>query len=450
MAARGKNRVAAVLTYAAVLTFLVCACMPDAFSRQASNLSPAAAQPLCAISGRIVSGPAGVPGAAVTLLFEDGQRRRVARTDASGQYNFGSLPAGHYFLYAFDPGYFPEWFNMVPRPDSRKPVYRLGAPHMFEQGVVVDQKKPLATADFSLQRAPQVQQMPDSALARVYSRTQQAQLVFSSARFSPDGHFVAFATGDIFSGNPEQVWLYDLITGSVSALTPIPTAKSQPMIVSLHWTGNTLTAIGIWDGGRRLLRCVAQAGSAPQLTYRPAPFPSPQSEDLFTTAGRYVLTASVLHGGSVSWSAQRKGTAHSKVIAGALLNAPIVDPALPFFFYVPVSYPTTFVDNTVATLALETGRKRVQRLPAVENLKLLAAIRQGDGFLLAYSVNAPCTPAADATGQDPFALNGMFGTSPVVHYPPHLCFVHLAGPVPLELKVAGPSRGRLAAEPQVP
>ena len=63
--------------------------------------------------------------------------------------------------------------------------------------------------------------LDDSALAKTYPG-KRAGLSFEEGRFSPDGAFFAFSVSQIESGDPEQVWLYELKTRKLVAATEAP------------------------------------------------------------------------------------------------------------------------------------------------------------------------------------------------------------------------------------
>jgi hypothetical protein len=63
--------------------------------------------------------------------------------------------------------------------------------------------------------------MDDSTLAKTYP-DKRGGLAFEEGRFSPDGVFFAFSVSQIESGDPEQVWLYDLRARKLVAATEAP------------------------------------------------------------------------------------------------------------------------------------------------------------------------------------------------------------------------------------
>jgi hypothetical protein len=104
-----------------------------------------------------------------------------------------------------------------------------------------------------------------------------------------------------------------------------------------------------------------------------------------------------------------------------------VNAGVPFFFYVPVTYPTTFIDDSVAVIDLRTGHQTTQRLPVSTGLRLLAVAPDASGFLLVYQVMGGCEPVPNQDGEDSDQLNG-FGGLPFKRQAVHVCFVHLHSP----------------------
>ena len=73
--------------------------------------------------------------------------------------------------------------------------------------------------------------MDDSALARTYP-DKRVGLAFEEGRFSPDGAFFAFSVSQIESGDPEQVWLYDLRARKLVPATEAPKKSAVGFTIS--------------------------------------------------------------------------------------------------------------------------------------------------------------------------------------------------------------------------
>ncbi|MDE2135425.1 MAG: hypothetical protein KGM97_06145 [Alphaproteobacteria bacterium] len=73
--------------------------------------------------------------------------------------------------------------------------------------------------------------MDDGVLARTYP-DKRAGLAFEEGRFSSDGAFFAFSVSQIESGDPEQVWLYDLRARNLVAATEAPKKSAVGFTIS--------------------------------------------------------------------------------------------------------------------------------------------------------------------------------------------------------------------------
>ena len=78
-----------------------------------------------------------------------------------------------------------------------------------------------AQRDAAAQHPMAIMAMDDSTFARTYP-DKRAALSFEDGRFSSDGAFFAFSVSQIESGDPEQVWLYDLRARKLVAATEAP------------------------------------------------------------------------------------------------------------------------------------------------------------------------------------------------------------------------------------
>jgi hypothetical protein len=265
----------------------------------------AASQQAGSISGHIFTDAAHpVQGAAITLLNSQTAIHKVAYSDASGAYVFSSLPAGQYQLLAFHPGYFAEYFNIVPQKGNliESPKMLRGAYQPIIQGVVLRPGQPTATADFKLTPSPPIKALRNEALSASYSAMQRAQLSFGSGAFSPDMRYLALQTKDVVIGDPEQVWRYELATDQLVPVTPTPTVATRPSISRVNWVNDSLQVTGIDRSGARQFQAELPERGSPSITYM-QPSPLPQAEDPLNRAGRYTLTATALSGGSATCAA---------------------------------------------------------------------------------------------------------------------------------------------------
>jgi hypothetical protein len=267
------------------------------------------------LSGHVYAANSGAPlsNAIVTL---DGNSRQHTRTAADGSYSFGSLAPGEYNIVAYKTGF-------------------LGAIYNLQRFAVISMRlapgQKLDRVDFHLKPAPLVTEMNDDALTAAYSPKERLYLTFSSGQFSSDGARIGLVAGDILSGDPEQVWLYDLKSHGLIAVTDKPTPDKMPAIRDLAWAGETLYVDGLRRSGDRRFVVAASPGKIEEITAAPA-----QVERNFTQeeamsfsggvhVGRYVVTGVSLHGGDSQYSAREGINGSPFIIAAAIHGTPIFD-----------------------------------------------------------------------------------------------------------------------------
>ena len=80
---------------------------------------------------------------------------------------------------------------------------------------------PAAAAASAPTAAPALTTMKDEALAAAYPKL-RSELKVEEGRLSPDGKLLAFSLSQIVSGDPDQVWIYELATGKLRPVTETP------------------------------------------------------------------------------------------------------------------------------------------------------------------------------------------------------------------------------------
>ena len=362
------------------------------------------------VAGHVYAAGTGDPlrCAIVTL---DGTPRQKTRTGADGSYSFKSLASGEYNLVAYKTGFLGE-------------IYNLQGGGVTSMRLVPGQRED--RLDFHLKPAPVVKEMNDEVLKTAYSSNERLYLNFSSGRFSADRTRLGLVAGDILTGDPEQVWLYELQSHELIAVTDKPTPDRSPAIRDLAWAGDTLYV----DGSRRAQSdrrfvVAASAGKIEEISEVPAEVERTfrhdgdmnTSEDVHV--GRYVVTGVRLRGGDSSYSARKGSTGHSFTVAAAIHDAPVFDEASSTVFYVDING----WGGRIVAFPLETRRPRTLEIPGGP-ITLLAAARESSGFLIAYAITGPCTVEESPDGEDPWLIPGNVEYR-TRHRPMHVCFVHL-------------------------
>ncbi|MGA7712725.1 MAG: hypothetical protein WCA81_12540 [Rhizomicrobium sp.] len=188
-----------------------------------------------------------------------------------------------------------------------------------------------AESDAATTRPLAIMAMDDSALSKTYP-DKRAGLAFEEGRFSPDGAFFAFSVSQIESGDPEQVWLYDLRARKLVAATESPKKSTIGFTISGIAFGkdDTLYVAGEridWrdQGNNRKLQVVATMGHGAEVKAFPrdavAAFAAQaaavtEGDDTITWHGDpFDVTAQNLGHGAFTLSAENRKTGRSRKIA---------------------------------------------------------------------------------------------------------------------------------------
>jgi hypothetical protein len=260
-----------------------------------------------------------------------------------------------------------------------------------------------------------VTMMADESLVAAYPK-KRGELLFDNGRFSPDGRLFAAVLTGIETGDPEQVWLYDLRSKRLIAVTEQPPQDHETSIRirDVVWSGDGTLYISAerihgvaqpffiaatMNQTRRVDSPPAQIGSAFRQHVG-----NPSSYDLREQRNdRYVVTViNQGHGDIVLRARPAKGGPTWLIAFGGW--------ELESFLFSgnqsEVLYPTV---EGVATVDLQTGKSRLVLRGTGGDLRLLD--RSIDGKLIAYTVFGPCLRKPDYSFP--------------VHQPRNVCFARL-------------------------
>lgn len=183
-----------------------------------------------------------------------------------------------------------------------------------------------------------VTQMSDAALAFAYPQ-QRSHLDFAAARFSPDGRFLALLLTDILTGDPEQLWLYEMRTGLLTPMTPPPRQRESLVIRDLAWSDGSVFISGVRiinSAGYPYLASATMAGlkTLDQLPAKVNEILQQPSKRLHVLccqdqSDRYVVASEHVGHGAWGLSMQVKGQRTWSVIAqgGGELETFLFDPS---------------------------------------------------------------------------------------------------------------------------
>jgi hypothetical protein len=241
--------------------------------------------------------------------------------------------------------------------------------------------------------------MDDGALAKTYSG-KRAGLSFEEGRFSPDGAFFAFSVSQIESGDPEQVWLYDLHAHKLIPATEAPRKSAVGFTISGLAFGedDTLYVSGLrvdWQdqGNNRTLRVAATMAHSAEVKAFPkdadAAFAAQAAltadgDDAITQHGDpFDVIAQNRGHGSFTLSAKNRKTAQIRKIAdgGGEFEHVLFDGRAKL----------RFADGTgIVTVDLNNGTS--QRLVVAQKRGPGRLLDQTRGGLVAYLMYGSCDP----------------------------------------------------------
>jgi len=348
------------------------------------------------ITGHVYSSQDGEPlaGVVVTVDMAQGnQDNRHQLTSKDGSYAFDHLEPGGYTVIACRSGLIGEVYGMTP-PGS-------GSPLNLRAGQSRD------NIDFHLRMSPQITEMPNEAMAAVYPLN-LANLSAVYGRFSPDGTLLGIVTTGIAIGDPEQVWLYNLRTKKLFAVTEVPDLKASPMIHSIAWVGNTLYVDGDRTQSTRHFVVKATMDGAGEIPAAPPDAqkiledPSKAYEEGNSIIASYrVRLDRPCRGCGFDLTARSLKTAKQMTISGNINGNFVFDPDAPVIFYSVISGS----NGAIFAFNLDTRKSARLDLPIHSFSGLLAAKREDGGFLLAYAVTSgSCTPKLSPNGEDVWLL----------------------------------------------
>ncbi len=298
------------------------------------------------------------------------------KSAADGSFCFGSLPAGEFLLLPHKTGFVPAIVNSA------------GA---VLTDVIVRSGQSSQATRLSVVPVPTVSQAPGDALRTMYTAEQRLELTFFVGTFSSSGRYLAFEIANVNTGDPEQVWRYDLVADQLLAVTAKPTYPADPHVEDIAWDGEVLYT-KLNNGYGRVLFSKTDGDVTAAIPSWPADI-DPLNTGSPRDIGPYSVDEQMTrgHGGGTQLFVSGKEIAdlHSEGWAG------IEDP--------PMVIVTDTRNMGIVTVDLRTLRRSVIRLPSEQVLDILAAWRAPKGLRIAYEVSGPCQPPE---GLDPMMVPG--------------------------------------------
>jgi len=337
----------------------------------------------------------------------------LTKSAADGSYVFKDIPSGSYHLGAYRSGFVGQYYKIPGRDGCCEP---------FTVGGGEDH----SAIDLSLYPAPHITRALDAALAAAYPK---ARINFEWARFSPDGTLLAFSVSGIATGDPEQVWLYDLRAQRMIPVTENPLFGRDPGIRDMVWDNGGTLYVEVErrnSGGTHffLMATMSALREVKQIPPQVVPEragnrdnPLPAGEGTVEDSKYKISAERRSHGGEDYLMAYPKGGNSFEVAhgGGELRN---------FFFDAQSSRVVyaRFEWSFTGVASMDLTTRRSETLFALQNatgLRLLDRTRNGKVF--AYTVYGDCDPDGSKTQWVLLLSKPQPPESP----PPQLCFVTL-------------------------
>jgi hypothetical protein len=388
------------------------------------------------ISGHVYRADTGQPLAEAIVTLDDAMTGDVQskRTSANGEYQFAEVAPGNYYMAAYRTGFVGRYYGEDEPRKTGQPCY----PGCLS----ISSGQKMEAVDLRLPADPPITTMADGSLAAAYPDADKRDLQFASARFSPDGKFLAVIITGPMTGDPEQVWLYDMTSQHFVPVvmdTPLKGAELPEFgINDVAWSSDdTLYVYGEKErsGGGPYFLARTATGTTTEL----AEFPDPivallQRQEASTVRGygnredrnnQFVVTVRSPEGhGSMQLTARTANGGETQVIADGSweLGSFLFDPVRSIVLY-PKS--VGFGTGSIVMFDLKSRRLREIALP-VRVEALLDETQDETGRLVAYVADGPCEPDASfevAESQRLVPTNATLRRSDASSR--HVCFVKL-------------------------
>ncbi len=242
--------------------------------------------------------------------------------------------------------------------------------------------------------------MNDSALSGTYP-DKRAGIAFEQGRFSPGGHYFAFSISQIESGDPEQVWLYDLRARKLVPATEAPKKDAVGFtIADLAWDHEDMLYVTgeriDWrdQSNNRALIVAATLAHSAEIKAFPkeiaAAFKIPARQDnvdddsVSQRGDLFDVTARNLgHGYFVLSSKSRKTRQRREIAKGGW--------GLENFFYDGHDQIRFVGEDGITTVNLTNGAAQTAIMARGRTPSRLLDVMRG-GHLIAYSMPGSCDP----------------------------------------------------------
>ena len=361
----------------------------DSQSKDASSIHAALAK----VMGRVVRADTGAPveRALVHLSWLGvGSGELSQRTDRDGRFVFERVEQGDYEVLACRTGFVCQMFGG----------------RSVKAGHNLDMK------DIKLTPSLEVISAKDDAFSAAYA-DQRVHMSFGPTSFSANGKLFAFSVGGMTTGDPVDVWSYNLEAGSLTPIEQTEEEKKQHWsILDLAW-GKEGTLYIHAENRIGPVRPVFLAATSAGTKVIGA---FPEDVGIGPTALFDVASERLCRGCAFTLTARRRDGTDSFEIAEINRN----------FVYDAEDSLVLYPEGGIMVFDLNTRRSRRIEVP-IEPLVLLDRTKTGTGLMVAYVTRGACEPEPTAHGEDEWVRMNLPRNAALRRQPTasHICFVKI-------------------------
>ena len=312
------------------------------------------------------------------------------RTDPEGRFVFERVEPGDYEVLACRTGFVCQVFG----------------------GRSVKAGQNLDMRDIKLTPSLGVISGKDDAFDAAYA-DQRVHMSFGPTSFSANGKLFAFSLGGMTTGDPVDVWSYDLEAGSLTPIAQTEEEKKQHWsILDLAWGKEETLYIHAENRvgpARPVFLAATSAGTKVIGAF-------PEGVGIGPTALFDVAAERLCRGCAFTLSARRKDGTDSFEIAEITRN----------FVYDAEDSLVLYPEGGIVVLDLNTRRSRKIAVP-IEPLVLLDQVKTGTGLMVAYVTRGACEPEPSAHGEEEWVKINLPRNAALRRQPmaSHICFVKI-------------------------
>jgi carboxypeptidase family protein len=345
------------------------------------------------VMGRVVRANTGEPveRALVHLSWLGlGSGELSQRTDPDGRFVFERVEPGDYEVLACRTGFVCQMFG----------------------GGSVKAGQKLDMKDIKLAPSLEVISAKDGAFDAAYA-DQRVHMSFGPTSFSANGKLFAFSVGGMTTGDPVDVWTYNLEAGSLTPIAQTEEEKKQHWsILDLAWGKEGTLYIHAENRigpARPVFLAATSAGTKVIGAF-------PEDVGIGPAALFDVVSERLCRGCAFTLTARRRDGTDSFEIAEIYRN----------FVYAAEDSLVLYPEGGIVVFDLNTRRSRKIAVP-IQPEVLLDQIRTEAGLVVAYVTRGACEPEPSAQGEEEWVKMNLSRNVALRRQPTasHVCFMKI-------------------------